>query len=172
MANDTNTIIMTGNLGDDPKIRYGEGAANATISIACNRYIPTDDHDADGNRIYNKETNWAHIVAWGALAERVDDLALNKGDKVLIQGRWHSTQWTDTSGQKRYGTEIVAESIALQRRVGQTAEPDAPVQPTTAQPAPQRPAKATPPYRQQPTRPQPTKQRQGIAPVSKRDKPV
>jgi single-strand DNA-binding protein len=64
----------------------------------------------DGSGEWQEETEWFRVVAWGPLAERTAEY-LRKGRKVYIEGRLQTRQWEDQSGQKRYTTELIANTV-------------------------------------------------------------
>lgn len=106
-----NKVILVGNLGKDPELKYLEGnIARANFSLATSESYK----DKNGNRI--DQTEWHNIVMWRALAETAEKL-LKKGTQVYIEGKLQTRQWNDKDGNKRNTTEVVAESfVILQRR--------------------------------------------------------
>jgi single-strand DNA-binding protein len=100
-----NKAILLGNLGKDPELKYTPaGQAVATFSLATTeRYT-----DKGGQR--QDRTEWHNVVVWGKLAELVNQY-LKKGRTVYIEGRITSRSWDDRDGNKRYRTEIVAQSV-------------------------------------------------------------
>ncbi|MBP7809490.1 MAG: single-stranded DNA-binding protein [Bacteroidia bacterium] len=106
-----NKVILIGNLGRDPELKYLEGnVARANFSLAT-----SDSYkDKNGNRV--DQTEWHNIVMWRGLAESAEKY-LKKGTQVYIEGKLQTRQWNDKDGHKRNTTEIVAESyVILQRR--------------------------------------------------------
>lgn len=106
-----NKVILIGNLGKDPEIRYSEGGIpRLNFSLATSEY----HKDKNGNRTEHVE--WHNIVMWRTLAENGEKL-LKKGMQVYIEGRLQNRQWNDKEGIKRNITEIVADNfVLLQRR--------------------------------------------------------
>ncbi len=108
MAKSLNKCMLIGNLGKDPELRYtSSGVAVATFSLA------TSDSwkDQEGNQ--QERTEWHNIVAWRKLAEICGEW-LKKGKKVYIEGRIQTRSYDDkNTGQKRYITEIVADSLIM-----------------------------------------------------------
>ena len=103
-----NKVILVGNLGKDPEIKYTpQGKAVAKFSLATNeRY-----KDKDGN--WQDRTEWHNIVLWERLAEIAGEY-LKKGGKVYIEGRIRTDSWDDKqSGQKKYMTNIIGNDIVL-----------------------------------------------------------
>ena len=96
-----NKVILTGNLGADPEVRYTQnGTPVATFSLATTERWK----DKDGNK--QESTEWHRIVAWRRLAEIAGEY-LAKGSKVLVEGRMVTRKWKDQSGVERYTTEVV-----------------------------------------------------------------
>jgi len=102
-----NKVILVGNLGKDPELRYTpSGAAVATFSMATTeRY-----KDKDGNR--QDKTEWHNIVAWRQLAE-ICGKYLHKGKQIYIEGKIQTRSYDDRDGNKRYITEIVADQMQM-----------------------------------------------------------
>ena len=97
-----NKVMIIGNLGRDPEMRYTpSGQAVTTFTVAVNRNFK------DGQGEWQEETEWFRVVAWAALAERTAEY-LRKGRKVYVEGRLQTRQWEDREGQKRYTTELIA----------------------------------------------------------------
>jgi single-strand DNA-binding protein len=100
-----NKAMIIGNLGRDPEMRYTPSGQPVTqFTVAVNRNYK------DGNGDWQEETEWFRIVAWGPLAERTAEY-LRKGRKVYVEGRLQTRQWEDQSGQKRYTTELIANTV-------------------------------------------------------------
>jgi len=102
-----NKVILIGNLGTDPDLRYTpSGTPVANFSLAT--------HEQWTNKQGNKEerTEWHRIVAWGKLGE-ICGQYLHKGSQVYIEGKIRSRTWEDREGQKRYTTEIIALSMQM-----------------------------------------------------------
>jgi single-strand DNA-binding protein len=103
-----NKVILIGNLGKDPEIKYTpQGKPVAKFSLATNeRY-----KDKEGN--WQDRTEWHNIVLWERLAEIAGEY-LKKGGKVYIEGRIRTDSWDDKqTGQKKYMTQIVGNDIVL-----------------------------------------------------------
>ena len=108
-----NKVMLVGNLGKDPEVRYtGSGVAVATFSVATNESWK----DQDGNA--QERTEWHNIVAWRKLAE-ICGQYLKKGSKIWLEGRLQYRTYDDKNGVKRYVTEIVMnEMVMLDSRGG------------------------------------------------------
>jgi len=102
-----NKVILLGNLGRDPDLKYLEGnIARVSFSLAT-----TDAYkDKNGNRV--EQTEWHNIVVWRALAENAEKL-LKKGTQIYIEGKIQTRQWNDKDGQKKSVTEIVADTFKI-----------------------------------------------------------
>ena len=112
-----NKVVIVGNAVDAPEIRTTQSGQQVTsLRVATNRMWK----DAKGTR--QKSTEFHSVVLWGRLAE-IASQYLTKGSLVLIEGRLQTRSWEDSSGQKKYRTEIVAESMQLgPRGTGGTAQ--------------------------------------------------
>ena len=101
-----NKILLLGNLGSDPEVRFmPSGKQTTQFSLATNRKYKIEGQ-------LREETEWFHIVAFGRLAEIASEF-LKKGKQVFIEGRMHTRNWTDSGGQKHYRTEVIAEGLRL-----------------------------------------------------------
>jgi single-strand DNA-binding protein len=119
-----NKILLIGNLGKDPEIRYTpDGSPVATFSLA------TSESWTDKNGSKQEHTEWHTIVAWNRLAD-LSKRFLSKGRQVYIEGRLRSREWNDRDGNKRRTTEVIATQMVLLGSRSQTAE--AGVQPMEA----------------------------------------
>lgn len=100
-----NKCMIIGNLGADPEMRYtANGNAVTTFRVATTRSFS----GTDGER--REETEWFSIVTWNRLAETCAQY-LTKGRQVYVEGRMQTRSWEDQSGQKRYRTELIAETV-------------------------------------------------------------
>ncbi len=126
-----NKCMIIGNLGRDPELRYTAGGqAVSQFSVAVNRNY----RDPQGE--WQEDTEWFRVVAWGQLAERTAEY-LRKGRKVYVEGRLQTRQWEGQDGQKRYTTELIANTVTpLDQRPREEAEPGAEQQPQRGRPEP------------------------------------
>jgi single-strand DNA-binding protein len=100
-----NKVMVIGNLGADPEMRYtADGAAVTNFRIAASRNYT----GADGER--KEETEWFRIVAFRKLAELCNQY-LQKGRRVYVEGRLQTRSWEGQDGQKRYTTEVIAQDV-------------------------------------------------------------
>lgn len=107
MAGSVNKVILIGNLGIDPEVRYLEnGQAVANFRLATNRVYTTKENER------REETEWHRVVLWGKLAE-IAEKYLTKGRTVYVEGRLRTRQWVDQTGAERYTTEVVGETMTM-----------------------------------------------------------
>jgi single-strand DNA-binding protein len=107
MARSLNKVMLIGNLGRDPELKsLPSGSHVVTFTMATSRKWK------DKNGEMQEETQWHNIVAWGAQAETIATY-LKKGSKAFVEGRLTHRSWDDQQGQKRYITEVVAESTVF-----------------------------------------------------------
>ena len=108
MPKSVNKVILVGNVGQDPEVKYTpSGTPVAKFSIA------TNERFKDRSDEWQERTEWHNIIAWQRLAEVVGEY-IRKGSKLYIEGKLQTSTWDDRqSGRKRYRTEIVARDIVL-----------------------------------------------------------
>ncbi len=107
MAGSVNKVILIGNLGSDPEIRYLEGGSSvARFNIATSESYT----NKGGERV--EQTEWHRIELWDRLAQ-IAEKYLRKGNSVYIEGRIRSENWTDKEGQQRTGITIRANNMTL-----------------------------------------------------------
>lgn len=100
-----NKVILVGRLGTDPEVKQVTGGNTvARLSLA------TSENWTDKSGQKQERTEWHRVVVWGKLAELCGRY-LNKGRQVYVEGRLQTRNWEDQQGQKRYTTEIVANTI-------------------------------------------------------------
>ena len=148
-----NKAMLIGNVGKDPEVRYLDGS-NGQAKVATFTLATTERY-RDRNGETRENTEWHNIVAWRNTADVVEK-DVRKGTQVYIEGRIRTRSWDDQTGNKRYTTEIMADTLQLLGKRqdnpagqgGYAAQP-APAQQTYAQPQqsyqPQAPAQ---PYQQ------------------------
>lgn len=114
-----NKVILIGNLGSDPEMRYmPSGGAVANLSIATNE--SWKDKSTGENQ---ERTEWHRVVFFNRLAEIAGEY-LRKGGKVYIEGSLRTRKWQDKSGQDRYTTEIVGSEMQMLDSRGEGANFD------------------------------------------------
>jgi single-strand DNA-binding protein len=100
-----NKVILVGNLGRDPELRYTQnGQAVANFTVATNENWTNKNGDRE------ERTEWHRVVAWARVAELCAEY-LAKGRTVYVEGRLQTREWEDKEGQKRRSTEIVAQTV-------------------------------------------------------------
>lgn len=102
-----NKVILIGNLGRDPEIRYttsGQAVANFTLATTEGRT------NKDGEK--QEYTEWHRIVAWGRLAEICGEY-LSKGKMIYIEGTLRTRSWEDKEGKTRWTTEVIARNMQM-----------------------------------------------------------
>ncbi|AOJ02936.1 single-stranded DNA-binding protein [Burkholderia mayonis] len=103
-----NKVILVGNLGADPEVRYlPSGDAVANIRLAT-----TDRYKDKASGEFKEMTEWHRVAFFGRLAEIVSEY-LKKGSSVYIEGRIRTRKWQSQDGQDRYSTEIVADQMQM-----------------------------------------------------------
>lgn len=108
MARGVNKVILIGNLGSDPEVRYmPSGNAVANISLATSESWK----DKESGEMQER-TEWHRISLFNRLGEIAGEY-LRKGSKVFIEGKIRTRKWQDQSGQDRYTTEIIADNMQM-----------------------------------------------------------
>lgn len=102
-----NKVIIIGNLGQDPEVRY-----TASGNPVANFSVATSEQWNDKNGQRQERTEWHRIVAWGKLAELCGEY-LSKGRQCYVEGKLQTRNWEDRDGHKRYTTEIVANQVTF-----------------------------------------------------------
>ena len=105
MAGGVNKVILVGNLGADPDMRYTPSGAGV-----CELRIATSDSWTDKNGQRQERTEWHRVIVWGKRAE-VCAKYLSKGRQVYVEGRIQTRNYDDKEGVKRYITEVVANDV-------------------------------------------------------------
>lgn len=107
MSRSLNKVMLIGNLGRDPEMRYTpSGKPVTTYTIATSRTWKASDGEQ------HTETEWFNIVTWGTLAE-ICKQYLTKGQLVYIEGRIQTRRWDDSEGNKHVSVEIVATEMMM-----------------------------------------------------------
>jgi len=100
-----NKVILIGNLGANPELRYTAGQ-----QAVANLRIATTEKWTDKSGQKQEATEWHRVVVWGKKAE-VCSKYLSKGRQVYVEGRLRTRSWEDKEGNKRYTTEVVANDV-------------------------------------------------------------
>lgn len=107
MSRGLNKVMVIGNMGRDPEMRYTpSGKPVTSFSLASSRSWVTPD----GER--REETEWFNVVAWGGLAE-ICNQKLSKSQQVYVEGRLQTRSWEDENGQRHFRTEVVASDMII-----------------------------------------------------------
>jgi single-strand DNA-binding protein len=119
MSRGLNKVMIIGNLGRDPEMRYTpSGKPVTTFSVATSRTWSTSDGEK------REETEWFNVVAWSSLAE-ICKQYLTKGQQVYIEGRLQTRHWDDQEGNKHTSVEIVANEMIILSERRETGEASA-----------------------------------------------
>ena len=120
MTRSLNKVMLIGNLGQDPEMRYTPSGKPLTkFQLAANRSWTTSDGEK------KSETEWFNIVAWGKLAE-ICNQYLKKGKQVYIEGRLQTRRWQDDDGANHSSVEVVAQEMIMLDGRPEEIEADAP----------------------------------------------
>ena len=105
-----NKAMLIGNVGRDPEVRYLDGqSGNAKVATFT---LATTERYRDRNGETRENTEWHNIVAWRNTADVVERF-VRKGTQLYIEGRIRTRSWDDQTGNKRYTTEIIADTLQL-----------------------------------------------------------
>ena len=105
MAGSLNKVMVIGNVGRDPEMRYTpKGSPVTTFSVAATRRWNSSEGQAQ------EETEWFNVVTWDKLAETCNQY-LSKGRSVYVEGRLRTRSWDGQDGQKHYRTEVIAQTV-------------------------------------------------------------
>ncbi len=116
MTRGLNKVMIIGNLGRDPEMRYTpSGKPVTSFSVAVSRSWVKPE----GER--TETTDWFNVVAWGRLAE-ICSQYLTKGSMVYVEGRLETRSWEAENGQKHFRTEVVASDVNILDKRGRTIE--------------------------------------------------
>jgi single-strand DNA-binding protein len=105
MAGGINKVMLIGNLGADPEVRFTPGG-----QAVANFRMATNESWTDKAGVKQDRTEWHRIVVWGKLAELCGEY-LKKGRQAYIEGKLQTREWNDKEGKKNYTTEIVAQTV-------------------------------------------------------------
>lgn len=136
-----NKVMLIGNVGQDPTVRYldqGPQNPNGNTKVATFT-LATSERYRDRSNELRENTEWHNIVAWRNSADIVEKY-VKKGTQLYIEGKLRTRSWTDQTGNKRYTTEVVVDSLQLlgRRSDGESAQgqyQQAPAQVQYQQPA-------------------------------------
>ncbi|MBL9028448.1 MAG: single-stranded DNA-binding protein [Myxococcales bacterium] len=112
MAEGLNRVMLLGNLGADPELRYTQGG-----QAVLNLRLATTESYLDKDRVRKERTDWHNVVIWGKRGEALAKI-LAKGSTIFVEGSIRSSSYEDRDGNKRYKTEISANNVILAGRSG------------------------------------------------------
>lgn len=107
MAEGLNRVMLLGNLGADPELRFTQGG-----QAVLNMRLATTESYLDKDRVRKERTDWHNIVVWGKRGEALAKI-LAKGSSLFVEGSLRTSSYDDKEGHKRYKTEVVANNILL-----------------------------------------------------------
>lgn len=108
MAEGLNRVILIGNLGQDPELRYTQ-SGQGVLSL---RMATTESYFDNNTKERKERTEWHSITVWGKRGEALNKI-LSKGSRLCVEGRLQTRSWEDKSGNKRYTTEVNANNVVL-----------------------------------------------------------
>lgn len=120
MAGSVNKVIVLGNLGANPELKYLPSG-----QAVCEMRVATTETYRDRNEQPQERTEWHRIVVWGKTAENCAKF-LQKGRQVYVEGRLQTRSWDDKEGKKQYMTETVANHVVFLGGGGRAGGEDAP----------------------------------------------
>jgi single-strand DNA-binding protein len=107
MAEGLNRVMLLGNLGADPELRFTQGG-----QAVLNLRLATTESYLDRDKVRKERTDWHNVVIWGKRAEALGKI-LAKGSSIFIEGSLRTSSYDDRDGNKRYKTEVVANNVLL-----------------------------------------------------------
>ena len=108
-----NKVMLIGNVGDDPEVRYFDQTGGNPQGRKVARFsVATSERYRDANGNVQESTQWHTVVVWGAQADFVEKY-VRKGSQLYVEGKLQNRSWTDQSGAKRYATEVNARTVQL-----------------------------------------------------------
>lgn len=117
-----NKVMLIGNVGKDPEVRYSQAGGRKNVSFS----IATSKRYRDSNGEQKKLTTWHNIVGWGKIADIVEQLGISKGMSLYVEGSLNNRSWNDQNGQKRYVTEVLMDTFQVLTPRNQQPNPYAP----------------------------------------------
>lgn len=109
-----NKVMLIGNVGKDPEVRYldGNNNPNSGSTKVATFTLATTERYRDRNGELRENTEWHNIVAWRNSAD-VAEKYIRKGTQLYIEGKLRTRSWTDQTGNKRYTTEVMVDNLQL-----------------------------------------------------------
>jgi len=129
-----NKVMLIGNVGKDPEVRYLDGgsAAGGQGTKVAQFTLATSERYRDRSGEQKENTEWHNIVAWRTQADIIEKY-VHKGTQVYIEGKLRTRSWVDASGVKKYQTEIIADTLQLLGKRGDGEGAPAPSEPAYRQ---------------------------------------
>jgi single-strand DNA-binding protein len=112
MAEGFNRVMLLGNLGSDPELRFTQGG-----QAVLNLRLATTESYLDKDKVRRERTDWHNVVVWGKRGEALAKI-IAKGSSLFIEGSLRTSSYDDRDGNKRYKTEIIANNVILSGRAG------------------------------------------------------
>jgi single-strand DNA-binding protein len=135
MAEGLNRVMLLGNLGQDPDLRFTQGG-----QAVLNLRLATTESYMDRDRVRKERTDWHNVVIWGKRAEALSKI-LHKGSSIFVEGSLRTSSFEGRDGQKRYKTEVNARNVLLtggggggRRQSDDREDRDSPREPTPPPP--------------------------------------
>ncbi|MBK9261511.1 MAG: single-stranded DNA-binding protein [Polyangiaceae bacterium] len=110
MAEGFNRVMLLGNLGSDPELRFTQGG-----QAVLNLRLATTESYLDKDKVRRERTDWHNVVVWGKRGEALAKI-IGKGSSLFIEGSLRTSSYDDRDGNKRYKTEIIASNVILSGR--------------------------------------------------------
>jgi single-strand DNA-binding protein len=110
MAEGLNRVMLLGNLGADPELRYTPSG-----QAVLNMRLATTESYLDKDKVRRERTDWHNVVVWGKRGEALGKI-LAKGSSIFVEGSIRTSSYDDRDGNKRYKTEIIANNVILAGR--------------------------------------------------------
>lgn len=107
MADGLNRVLLLGNLGADPELRFTQGG-----QAVLNLRLAINESYLDKDKVRQERTEWVNVVVWGKRGEALAKI-LTKGSSIFVEGSLRSSSYDDRDGNKRYKTEINANNVVL-----------------------------------------------------------
>lgn len=107
MSEGLNRVMLLGNLGADPELRFTQGGQGV-----LNLRLATTESYLDKDKVRQERTDWHSVVVWGKRGEALAKI-LVKGSSIFVEGSLRTSSYDDREGNKRYKTEVVANNILL-----------------------------------------------------------
>jgi single-strand DNA-binding protein len=107
MAEGLNRVMLLGNLGADPELRFTQGG-----QAVLNMRLATTESYLDKNKVRQERTDWHNVVVWGKRGEGLAKI-LTKGSSIFVEGSLRTSSYDDRDGNKRYKTEVIANNVIL-----------------------------------------------------------